>query len=76
MAHVENESALMKLQLHKIVGDVGNGEAALRPDARDAGTDADLCARIFVSPDIVGIGEWPVDLARDPIASTLRLHRD
>jgi hypothetical protein len=73
---MKDERALMKLQLHKIVRDVGDGEAALSADARYAGTDANLCARIFVSPDIVGVGQWPVDFAGDPVASTLRLHRD
>jgi hypothetical protein len=76
VAHMKIQSSLVELKLHEIVGYVSDGKAALRTNARYAGANADFCTRIFVSPNVVGIGERPVDFAGDPIASSLRLHRN
>src|SRR6185503_5507664 len=68
------QSSLMELKMYEIIRYVSDGKAALRTDACYAGANADFSTRIFVSPDVVGIGQWPIDFARDPVTSSLRLN--
>jgi hypothetical protein len=75
-AHMKNQRTLMELKLNKVVSYVGDGKTALGTDAHYPGANADFCAGILVCPDVVGVSQWPVDLARDPVTSPLRLHRN
>jgi hypothetical protein len=75
-AHVQVQCALVQLQLHGVLADIGQGQAGFGVDTRQAGADVDFGARILVRPNIVRIGQRTVQFAGHPIASSLRLHRD
>src|SRR3954466_160070 len=72
--HVQIESSLMELELHHVLIDISDRQTALRTDADDTASHAEFSARVLVSPDIVSVCHWPVDLARDPIACALWLY--
>jgi hypothetical protein len=66
----------VKLQLDGIFGNIGESKTALRTNSNEAASYADLRARIFISPDVVGIRQRPVQLAGNPITLTLWLYRN
>jgi hypothetical protein len=49
------QSSLVELELHHVFGNVGDSKAALRSDPDNAASHAEFGARIFVSPDVVGV---------------------
>lgn len=70
------QSSLVELQLHRVFRDIGDRQTALGTDADYATANAQFGARVLVGPDIVGVRQWAVDLARNPIACPLRLNRN
>jgi hypothetical protein len=54
------QSALMQLDLHRVIGDVGQGQAAFGTDTHYTRAQIQLGARIFVGPDVVPYRERTV----------------
>jgi hypothetical protein len=76
LADMHVQSALVQFDLYGIVGDVGQGQTGFGADSHHTGTEIQFRAGIFVSPDIVAVGERTVQRTLDPIASALRLNRN
>jgi hypothetical protein len=75
-ADVQVQRSLVKLQLHRVFRNVCESQAGFRTYANESAAHADLGARIFVGPDIIGIGQRSVEFPRHPIARSLWLDRN
>jgi hypothetical protein len=70
------QSALMQLDLHRVIGDIGQSQTGFGTDPHHARAQIQFGARIFVSPNVVADGQRTVQHTLHPIASALRLKRN
>src|SRR5262249_49479723 len=70
------ERSLVQLELHHVIGEVGQRDAGLASHANRGAANMQLCAGIFVSPQTIGRRDRTVDRGGRPVVYSARLHRD
>ena len=76
LADMHIQCALVQLDLHGIIGNVGQSQTGFRTDSHHTGAETQFGARIFISPNVVADGQRTVERALHPIASALGLKRN
>ena len=75
VADVKVQRSLMKLHLNAVVADVRHRKTGFVTQSKNARAHVQLCTRLFVTPNIVGIGQRAVQRPLDPVPIAGGLNR-
>ncbi|GAC1437966.1 MAG: hypothetical protein NVS1B11_32720 [Terriglobales bacterium] len=65
--------ALVQFELHGVVADIGQGQAAFGINPNEPSSDVQLGAGILVGPDVIRICERTIQFPRNPVVHAMRL---
>jgi hypothetical protein len=75
-ADAQIQCSLVQPDLNRIVTDIGQGQTALAVNPQHTSASVQFDLRIFIGPNIVGVGQRAIQRPFHPIPGPLRLDRD